>query len=183
MREPMSGKRGATCLGIIAGLIGVLFWVSGVDAKSSSTKSSSAPPTTVAKASTCDYQSHPKIATVTPNRAKPGPERSRLGRRGVMDEGMGQVLVLRHEARVRGRFVVRPEHWFRAVENDRDPERRAGEHDRAHVADAADIFPAPVFERLTAMVDGRPDLGVMASGQVVGLIDDLPSCQELITRP
>ena len=33
-----------------------------------------------------------------------------------------------------------------------------------------------------AMVDGRPDLGVMASGQVVGLIDDLPSCQELITR-
>jgi NAD(P)H-dependent flavin oxidoreductase YrpB (nitropropane dioxygenase family) len=33
-----------------------------------------------------------------------------------------------------------------------------------------------------AMVDGRPDLGVMASGQVAGLIDDLPSCQELITR-
>jgi NAD(P)H-dependent flavin oxidoreductase YrpB (nitropropane dioxygenase family) len=33
-----------------------------------------------------------------------------------------------------------------------------------------------------AMVDGRPDLGVMASGQVVGLIDDLPSCAELIAR-
>jgi NAD(P)H-dependent flavin oxidoreductase YrpB (nitropropane dioxygenase family) len=33
-----------------------------------------------------------------------------------------------------------------------------------------------------AMVDGRPDLGVMASGQVAGLIEDLPSCQELITR-
>jgi NAD(P)H-dependent flavin oxidoreductase YrpB (nitropropane dioxygenase family) len=33
-----------------------------------------------------------------------------------------------------------------------------------------------------AMVDGRPDLGVMASGQVVGVIDDLPSCQELIER-
>jgi len=31
-----------------------------------------------------------------------------------------------------------------------------------------------------AMVDGRPDLGVMASGQVVALIDDLPSCAELI---
>jgi NAD(P)H-dependent flavin oxidoreductase YrpB (nitropropane dioxygenase family) len=31
-----------------------------------------------------------------------------------------------------------------------------------------------------AMVDGRPDLGVMASGQVVGVIDDLPSCGELI---
>jgi NAD(P)H-dependent flavin oxidoreductase YrpB (nitropropane dioxygenase family) len=33
-----------------------------------------------------------------------------------------------------------------------------------------------------AMVDGRDDLGVMASGQVVGLIDDLPSCAELIDR-
>jgi NAD(P)H-dependent flavin oxidoreductase YrpB (nitropropane dioxygenase family) len=33
-----------------------------------------------------------------------------------------------------------------------------------------------------AMVDGRPDLGVMAAGQVVGLIEDLPSCAELIER-
>jgi len=33
-----------------------------------------------------------------------------------------------------------------------------------------------------AMVDGRPDLGVMAAGQVVGMIDDLPSCAELINR-
>jgi NAD(P)H-dependent flavin oxidoreductase YrpB (nitropropane dioxygenase family) len=33
-----------------------------------------------------------------------------------------------------------------------------------------------------AMVQGRADLGVMASGQVVGLIDDLPSCRELIGR-
>jgi NAD(P)H-dependent flavin oxidoreductase YrpB (nitropropane dioxygenase family) len=33
-----------------------------------------------------------------------------------------------------------------------------------------------------AMVDGRTDLGVMASGQVVGVIDDLPSCAELIER-
>jgi NAD(P)H-dependent flavin oxidoreductase YrpB (nitropropane dioxygenase family) len=33
-----------------------------------------------------------------------------------------------------------------------------------------------------AMVDGRPDLGVMSSGQVVGVLDDLPSCAELIER-
>lgn len=33
-----------------------------------------------------------------------------------------------------------------------------------------------------AMVDGRPDLGVMAAGQVVGVIDDVPSCAELIER-
>ncbi|MEU6066538.1 nitronate monooxygenase [Streptomyces sp. NPDC047082] len=33
-----------------------------------------------------------------------------------------------------------------------------------------------------AMVDGRADLGVMASGQVAGVIDDLPSCSELVER-
>ncbi len=33
-----------------------------------------------------------------------------------------------------------------------------------------------------AMVDGRPDLGVMSAGQVVGLLEDLPSCAELVER-
>jgi NAD(P)H-dependent flavin oxidoreductase YrpB (nitropropane dioxygenase family) len=33
-----------------------------------------------------------------------------------------------------------------------------------------------------AMVDGQPDLGVMSSGQVVGLLEDLPSCAELLER-
>ena len=32
----------------------------------------------------------------------------------------------------------------------------------------------------SAMVDGRPDLGVMASGQVVSVIDSLPDAEELI---
>ncbi|MGW3247202.1 NAD(P)H-dependent flavin oxidoreductase [Streptomyces sp. NPDC001070] len=34
----------------------------------------------------------------------------------------------------------------------------------------------------SAMVDGRPDLGVMAAGQVAGVIADLPSCAELVER-
>ena len=33
-----------------------------------------------------------------------------------------------------------------------------------------------------AMVEGNLDFGVMASGQVVGLIDDLPTCAGLIAR-
>lgn len=33
-----------------------------------------------------------------------------------------------------------------------------------------------------SMVDGRTDLGVMAAGQVAGLIDDLPSCADLVDR-
>jgi NAD(P)H-dependent flavin oxidoreductase YrpB (nitropropane dioxygenase family) len=37
----------------------------------------------------------------------------------------------------------------------------------------------PVLLR-AAMVDGRPDLGLMSSGQVAGLITDLPSCAALI---
>jgi NAD(P)H-dependent flavin oxidoreductase YrpB (nitropropane dioxygenase family) len=34
----------------------------------------------------------------------------------------------------------------------------------------------------SAMVDGRTDLGVMAAGQVTGVIEDLPSCEELVNR-
>lgn len=33
-----------------------------------------------------------------------------------------------------------------------------------------------------SMVEGRTDLGVMASGQVAGVIEDLPSCAELVLR-
>jgi NAD(P)H-dependent flavin oxidoreductase YrpB (nitropropane dioxygenase family) len=33
-----------------------------------------------------------------------------------------------------------------------------------------------------AMADGHPEAGLMPSGQVAGLIDDLPSCAELINR-
>jgi NAD(P)H-dependent flavin oxidoreductase YrpB (nitropropane dioxygenase family) len=33
-----------------------------------------------------------------------------------------------------------------------------------------------------SMVDGRTDLGTLASGQVVGVIDDLPSCADLVQR-
>jgi NAD(P)H-dependent flavin oxidoreductase YrpB (nitropropane dioxygenase family) len=34
----------------------------------------------------------------------------------------------------------------------------------------------------SSMVDGRTDLGTLASGQVAGVIDDLPTCAELIGR-
>jgi NAD(P)H-dependent flavin oxidoreductase YrpB (nitropropane dioxygenase family) len=39
----------------------------------------------------------------------------------------------------------------------------------------------PVLLR-TAMVDGRPEFGVMSAGQVAGLIADVPTCAELIDR-
>jgi NAD(P)H-dependent flavin oxidoreductase YrpB (nitropropane dioxygenase family) len=40
---------------------------------------------------------------------------------------------------------------------------------------------APILIR-KAMVEGRPAEGVLPSGQVAGLIDDLPSCADLIAR-
>jgi NAD(P)H-dependent flavin oxidoreductase YrpB (nitropropane dioxygenase family) len=33
-----------------------------------------------------------------------------------------------------------------------------------------------------SMIDGRVDLGTLASGQVAGVVDDLPSCAELLAR-
>jgi NAD(P)H-dependent flavin oxidoreductase YrpB (nitropropane dioxygenase family) len=39
----------------------------------------------------------------------------------------------------------------------------------------------PVLLR-AAMVDGHPEAGLLPSGQVAGLIEDLPSCAELIGR-
>ena len=32
------------------------------------------------------------------------------------------------------------------------------------------------------LVEGDTDAGVLASGQVVGVIDDLPTCEELLDR-
>src|SRR5436309_14472685 len=56
--------------------------------------------------------------------------------------------------------------------------RKAQELTWAQVLMAANT---PMLLR-AAMVDGRDDLGVMAAGQVVGLIDDLPTCEELVHR-
>jgi NAD(P)H-dependent flavin oxidoreductase YrpB (nitropropane dioxygenase family) len=40
---------------------------------------------------------------------------------------------------------------------------------------------APMLTR-AALVDGKVESGIMPSGQVVGVIDDLPTCKELIDR-
>ena len=56
--------------------------------------------------------------------------------------------------------------------------RRGGELSWAQVLMAANT---PMLLR-AAMVDGRPDLGLMSSGQVAGVIEDLPTCAELIDR-
>ena len=56
--------------------------------------------------------------------------------------------------------------------------RAAGGLDYAQMMMAANT---PMLLK-AALVDGNTASGVMASGQVVGVIDDLPSCKELIER-
>ena len=56
--------------------------------------------------------------------------------------------------------------------------RRAHELTWSQVVMAANT---PMLLR-AAMVEGHPDLGVMSSGQVVGVIDDLPTVADLIER-
>ena len=40
---------------------------------------------------------------------------------------------------------------------------------------------APMLTR-AAMVEGHPEVGILPTGQCVGVVDDLPSCRELIAR-
>ena len=49
---------------------------------------------------------------------------------------------------------------------------------RAQVLMAAN---APILVR-TALIEGKPSEGVIPTGQVAGLIDDLPTCAEIIER-
>jgi NAD(P)H-dependent flavin oxidoreductase YrpB (nitropropane dioxygenase family) len=67
---------------------------------------------------------------------------------------------------------------WRALVSEGRAMRRSQELTWSQVVMAANT---PMLLR-AAMVEGRPDLGVMSSGQVVGLIDDLPTCAELIDR-
>jgi NAD(P)H-dependent flavin oxidoreductase YrpB (nitropropane dioxygenase family) len=65
--------------------------------------------------------------------------------------------------------------WAELIRQGREM-RRGGELSWAQVLMAANT---PGLLR-AAMVEGRAELGLMSAGQVTGLIDDLPSCAELI---
>lgn len=91
-------------------------------------------------------------------------------------EGSGRVGGLVRALRNRARFRKLSGISWREMIADGRAMRRGGDLSWSQVLMAANT---PMLLR-AAMVDGRPDLGVMASGQVVGVIDDLPGCGELI---
>lgn len=67
--------------------------------------------------------------------------------------------------------------WWQLARDARSM-KRSGDRSWAQTALAANT---PMLLK-AGMVDGDTTAGVMASGQVVGLLDDLPSCEELIDR-
>lgn len=92
----------------------------------------------------------------------------RSGRISTLASALGRALALRRHTAMPWPTLIR----------DGLATRRSRELSWSQTLMAANT---PVLLR-AAMVDGRADLGVMSAGQVVGLIDDLPSCAELIDR-
>jgi NAD(P)H-dependent flavin oxidoreductase YrpB (nitropropane dioxygenase family) len=101
-------------------------------------------------------------------------------RTGLIDalETRGRTRRLAGAARNAARFRKLSGMSVRALVRDGLTMRRGKDLSWSQVLMAANT---PMLLK-AAMVDGRPDLGVMASGQVVGVIGDLPSCAELIER-
>jgi NAD(P)H-dependent flavin oxidoreductase YrpB (nitropropane dioxygenase family) len=106
-----------------------------------------------------------------PHRVLRTPFVDRLDRAGRV---AGLVRSARTAAAFRGQSGLT---WPELIRQGRDM-RRGNDLSWARVLMATNT---PVLLR-AAMVDGRPDLGLMSAGQVTGLIGDLPSCAELITR-
>jgi NAD(P)H-dependent flavin oxidoreductase YrpB (nitropropane dioxygenase family) len=104
----------------------------------------------------------------------------RVLRTGLIDalETRGRMRRLAGAARNAARFRRLSGMSVRALVRDGLTMRRGKDLSWSQVLMAANT---PMLLK-AAMVDGRPDLGVMASGQVVGVIEDLPSCAELIER-
>lgn len=104
----------------------------------------------------------------------------RVLRSGLIDglERSGQAAGLMRAIRNAAAFRRLSGVSWRAMLREGAAMRRGSELSWSQVIMAANT---PMLLK-AAMVDGRPDLGVMAAGQVVGVIDDLPSCADLIER-
>ena len=104
----------------------------------------------------------------------------RVLRTGLIDglETRGRARRLAGAVRNAARFRALSGTGWRAMLRDGLAMRRGADLSWSQLLMAANT---PMLLR-AAMVDGRPDLGVMASGQVVGVIDDLPTCAELLDR-
>jgi NAD(P)H-dependent flavin oxidoreductase YrpB (nitropropane dioxygenase family) len=100
----------------------------------------------------------------------------REGRLGALARSARNAAAFRTASGLSWPELIRQGRALRRGTGRRESGRRDTELTWGQVLMAAN---APALLR-AAMVDGRPDLGLMSSGQVTGLIEDLPSCAELI---
>ena len=95
-----------------------------------------------------------------------------------LESGTGKLLALPRAALNALRFRRLTNVTLRSMMSEGRAMRRSMDLSWAQVLMAANT---PMLLK-AALVDGRIESGVMASGQVVGVIDDLPTCAELIER-
>ena len=95
-----------------------------------------------------------------------------------LESGRGRALALPRALASAWRFRALTGMSPRAMWRDGRAMRRSSELSWTQVVMAANT---PMLLK-SALVDGHPESGVMASGQVVGVIDDLPTVAELIDR-
>ena len=95
-----------------------------------------------------------------------------------LESGRGRALALPRALANAWRFRALTGMSARSMWRDGRAMRRTSELSWTQVVMAANT---PMLLK-AALVDGHPEGGVMASGQVVGVIDDLPSVAELIER-
>jgi NAD(P)H-dependent flavin oxidoreductase YrpB (nitropropane dioxygenase family) len=133
---------------------------------------------TVPEAVKARYLATPVTGTVVTTRVDGAPQR--VIRTEVVDrlEGAGRVTALPRA--LRNALAFRRSTGARAAELVREglAMHRANELTWAQVAMAAN---APMMTR-AALVEGRTDVGVLPTGQVVGTIEELPTVAELVAR-
>ncbi|MCU1396719.1 MAG: 2-nitropropane dioxygenase [Ilumatobacteraceae bacterium] len=95
-----------------------------------------------------------------------------------LESGSGKLLALPRAALNALKFQKLTHTPYRAMLSEGLAMRKSGDLSWAQMLMAANT---PMLLK-AALVDGKVDSGVMASGQVVGVIDDLPTCAELIER-
>ena len=95
-----------------------------------------------------------------------------------LESGRGKILALPRAAMNALRFRAMTHVSLRSMLSEGMAMRKSMDLSWTQVIMAANT---PMLLK-AALVDGHVESGVMASGQVVGVIDDLPSCAELIQR-
>jgi NAD(P)H-dependent flavin oxidoreductase YrpB (nitropropane dioxygenase family) len=124
------------------------------------------------------YLGTPVTGTVVTTRVDGAPQR--VIRTGIVDhlEGAGRIGALPRALRNALAFRRQTHTSMRALAKEGLAMKEGNDLSWSQVVMAAN---APMMTK-AALVDGHPDIGILPTGQVVGVIDELPTVAELIGR-